>query len=119
MMRLRPDFNTAELYRVWYSQMSNTEAAEALGVSRYQFYALGRNHRLRRRTHVQSAKARDGHDDEEITPEEFEARKAEVQAKWSDDEREKRRVGPSARPWRLPSYAYDGRVCAFAENALD
>jgi hypothetical protein len=119
MMRLKPEFSTAKLFEVWFSEMSHMEAARALGVSRYQFYALGRNHNLGRRTHVQGARARDGHEDEEISPEEFESRKAEVQAKWSDDEREKRRVGPSARPWRLPSYAYDGRVCAFAENTLD
>jgi len=108
MMRLKPDFSMDKFYKVWFSQLSYVEAAKALGVSRYQFYALGRRHKLGRRDR-----------EEQISPEEFEARRAEVEANWSDEERERRRVGPSARPWRLPSYAYDGRVCAFAENTLD
>jgi hypothetical protein len=118
-MRHTTKISIAKFLDVWFSQMSHIEAAKSLGVSRCQFYALGRSHNLGRRAHVQSARARSGHNDAEITPEELEARRAYVQAKWSDEERERRRVGPSARPWRLPSYAYDGRVCAFAENALD
>jgi hypothetical protein len=106
----------ALLFRIWHSPMGHMEAAAALGVSRAGLYALGRRHGLGRRT---PATARDKKPEPEITPEEFEARKAEVQSKWSDDERERRRVGPTARPWRLPSYAYNGRVCAFAQTALD
>lgn len=116
---MRNDVDMAALFRIWHGPLENAEAAAAMGVSRYQFYALGRRHGLGRRTHIQAAKARINHGDEEITEEEFEARRAEVQSRWSDEERERRRVGPSARPWRMPSYAYDGRVCAFAETTLD
>lgn len=116
-MRVRVD--VALLYRVWRSEMSNAEAMKALGVSRAQFYALGQLHHLGRRVHVQAAKARLGREEEEITEEEFEARRLEVQSKWSDEERERRQVGPSRRPWTPPAFSFNGRVCAFSDSALD
>lgn len=116
-MRVRVD--TALLFRVWHSDMSNAEAMKTLGVSRAQFYALGQLHHLGRRSPAQVSKARRDREEPEITEDEFEARKAEVQARWSPEERERRIVGPARRAWRPPAFAFNGRVCAFAENALD
>ena len=107
--------DVTELFKVWNSHMSNADAAASLGVSGSKFYSLGCRYGLGRRTHIQALRARAGRPEPVITEAEFEARRAEVQAKWSPEEREKRRVGPTARPWRLPSYAFDGRVCAFSE----
>jgi len=114
-----PRIDAAELFRVWYGPLPNAEAAAALGISVYQFYVAGKRHHLPIRTHLMSAKRRRGKPETDVVGEEYERRKAEVRAQWSDEEREKRRVGPSARPWQLPSYAYDGRVCAFVKSALD
>lgn len=116
-MRVRID--VALLYRVWRSEMSNAEAMKALGVTRAQFYTLGQLHKLGRRVHVQASKARLGREEPEITEDEFEARKAEVQARWTPEERERRIVGPARRAWRPPAFAFNGRVCAFADSALD
>jgi len=118
-MKHNPSVNAVKLFSLWHSDLENGEVAAALSISRYQLYDLGRRYGLKPRTHIQSAKARITRPEPVITTEEYEARKAEVQALWSDEEREKRRVGPMARKWKLPSYAYDGRVCAFQPTGLD
>jgi hypothetical protein len=119
-MRHHPSVDAVKLFTLWNSDLDNGAVSSALGVSRYQLYAIGRRYGLAPRIHVRSAVGRErNNDDVEIPTEEFEARKAEVQALWSDEEREKRRVGPTARKWKLPSYAYDGRVCAFQATGLD
>ena len=111
--------DTQKMFALWNGPLSSIEVASSLGISVYRLYGLGRRYGLRSRRHVVGAKRRLKADEEEVVGEEYERRKAEVQAGWSDEEREKRRVGPAAQRWQLPSYAYDGRVCAFVQTALD
>jgi hypothetical protein len=118
-MKHNPRVDVVKLFAVWNGQLPNLEAAKALNISVYQFYMLGKRYGLKNRVHLMSAKKRRGKPETDVTGAEYEQRKAEVRAKWSDEEREKRRVGPSARPWTMPAYAYDGRVCAFVKAALD
>lgn len=118
-MTHNPAVNVVELFRLWNSDLQNGDVAKALGVSRFQLWTLARRHGLSKRTHIQGKQARSTRPEVNPTDEELEARKAEVQALWSDAEREKRRVGPQARPWSLPSFSYDGRSCAFAKTSLD
>ena len=118
-MKHNPKVDAVQLFALWHGQLPNLDVAKALGVSVYQLWVLGKRYGLPKRVHLMSAKKRGRKPETDVVGAEYERRKAEVRARWSDEEREKRRVGPMARPWRLPSYAYDGRVCAFVKSALD
>jgi hypothetical protein len=107
-----------KFFALWNGPMQNLEIRRELGLTAHQFVALGKRYGLKPRTHRMSASKRSGND-EAISEDEYEARKAEVQSRWSDAERERRRVGPTARRWRLPSYAYDGRSCSFVKSDMD
>jgi hypothetical protein len=41
---------------------------------------------------------------------------AQIRAGWPAGEAERRLVGCGRRSWSLPSYAFDGRGCAFTET---
>lgn len=111
--------DVVKLFALWHGRMPNLEVAKELGISVYQLYSLGQRYKLPPRVHMHGEFNRRKAKEEVVVGEEYERRKAEIRARWSEEEREKRRVGSTARPWRPPSYAYDGRVCAFVENALD
>ena len=111
--------DVVKLFALWHGRMQNLEVAKELGISVYQLYSLKQRYKLPPRVHMHGEFNRRKAKCEAVDGEEYERRKAEIRARWSDEEREKRRVGPMARPWRLPSYAYDGRVCAFVKSALD
>jgi hypothetical protein len=118
-MSHNPKVDAVKLFALWHGKTPNLEVARELGISVYQLYRLGQRYKLPPRVHMHGEFNRRKAKEEVIVGEEYERRKAAIRARWSDEEREKRRVGPTARPWRLPSYAYDGRVCAFVQNAID
>jgi hypothetical protein len=118
-MKHNPRVDAAKLFALWHGQLPNLDVAKSLNISVYQLWVLGKRYGLPNRVHLMSAKKRGRKPETDVVGKEYERRKAEVRAKWSDEEREKRRVGPSARPWTMPAYAYDGRVCAFVKAALD
>ena len=118
-MKHNPRVDAAKLFALWHGQLPNLDVAKALNISVYQLWVLGKRYGLPNRVHLMSAKKRGRKPETDVVGKEYERRKAEVRAKCSDEERETRRVGPSARPRTLPAYAYNGRVCAFVKAALD
>lgn len=118
-MKHNPQVDVVKLFALWNGRMPNLEVARELGISVYQLYRLGQRYKLAPRVHMHGEFNRRKAAKEEIVGEEYERRKAAIRARWSEEEREKRLVGQTARPWRPPAYGYDGRVCAFVEAALD
>jgi hypothetical protein len=109
--------NTLELFRLWRSPLRNDELADALGVPRGTLWYLRQRFKLPARgkgNRVPSVTERDA-----PSPEEIEQRCEEIRAKWPEGEEERRRVGGGQQRWRIPSYAFDGRGCAFLEIAVD
>lgn len=115
MIRLK--VNTLELFRLWRTPLRNDQLADALGIPRGSLWYLRDKYKLPKRgagSRTPSVKEKDV-----PTPEEIEQRCAEIRKGWPEGEDERRMVGPRQRRWSLPSYAYDGRGCAFLEIALD
>lgn len=108
--------NAAELFRLWHMPqrvMPAVKIAEHLGVGLSTLYALARKHKLPRRPKLPQ---------EELdvpTQQEIAERARAIRDAWPEGEAERRFVGATSKRWVLPSYAYDGRECAFVGTAMD
>lgn len=103
--------DVAELFRLWHSDLTNTELCERLGLTGGSLWSLRKKYGLPIRKRVENPDRQRRPDDP--TPEEIAERAAECRARRSKDERE--RMERSGRQeWRLPSYAFDSSGRAFA-----
>jgi hypothetical protein len=87
--------------------LGTTQIAAMLGLTKNQMWNVSQRLKLPRRPRAEMERLA------APTEEQIAERCAEVRAGWTDAEREKRCVGRGQRPWRLPSYAYDGRAVMF------
>jgi hypothetical protein len=97
-----------KVFALWANpELGTLEIASRLGLTKSQIWCVSRRLRLppRPRAEMERLSA--------PSPEEIADRCAQVRAGWSDEEREKRIVGPRRRQWSMPAYAYDGRAVAF------
>lgn len=99
------------LFRLWANGASRHEICTTLGIRPGAFQHLRQQYALPKRTRGRPAR---GPLEPDPSPEELAQRCAEVRAKWSEEETEKRRVGSGVAPVRLRHYAYDGRTMAFS-----
>lgn len=115
MIKVKVD--TLKLFRLWNKPLRNDELADAIGVPRGTLWYLRQRYKLPPRgrvNRVPSVTERDA-----PTPQEIEERCAAIRASWPAGEEEKRRVGPRQKRWVMPSYAFDGRGCAFLTTTVD
>lgn len=114
MIRFRVD--KERLIQLWRTEMSNAAIAAELGITELQLYVAGRHYKLEPRyPYVRRVSAK-----YDPTPETIAERAAEIRAGWSDEEREKRRVGNVVNPkWEMPTFAYDGRNAVFSHHLAD
>ena len=90
-----------------------------LRITRARLRTIIQDHKLPRKKYPKTLGKRNDSIGEEPTPEELveiEARKKEVQARWSEKEANARLVGPRRQSWSIPSFNYDGRTVSFAEG---
>ena len=97
------------LFALWGGNMGTMQIAAAMGLTKNQVWSAAR--RLGLPTRPRSGSDRDQR--ENPTPEQIAERAAAVRAGWPEGEAERRMVGQRQRRWSLPSYAYNGRDCAF------
>ena len=87
-----------------------------LRITRSRLRSIIQDHKLPRKKYPKSLGKRVDSIGEEPTPEELleiEARKQEVQARWSEKESAARRVGPKRQSWSVPNFHYNGRTVSF------
>ena len=116
MQKLHVDVLT--LFKLWRSPLRNDELADALGAPRGSLHYLASRYKLPKRDPALWAK-RGGVEADSPTPEQIEERAAAIRATWSEEEREKRRVGRRMQRWQMPAYALCHRDVAFREIGLD
>lgn len=109
----RMSFNAADLYRLWYSPITNAELCRALNVGRSSLDVLRVRYKLARRPFERNNPK--FKNDNVPTAEEIAARAAEVRAGWSEEERERRLAATGRRPWSMPAYSFHPREHAFLE----
>jgi len=103
---------TQKLFRLWHGPLANAEIAEELGVSLSKLIALARQHKLKPRnkpTPIDNENPRPGDPDQHAIRQAL----AEIQAKWSEEERLRRYQGKRRVAYIAPSYEFDGRTASF------
>lgn len=103
------------LHWAW-QHLTVQEACTLLGVNRRRYYHYVSKYRLGPKP-LWSHASRDGNRRPDPTEEEIRAYTLSLQAKWSDEERE-RRAGKSKVGVALRSMGYDGRSVRFGEKLL-
>jgi DNA-directed RNA polymerase specialized sigma subunit len=110
-----PKIDAVELFRLWNSELTPAEICVSLKISRsylsrlQQQYKLSKKHAARGKNHIADP-----------SPEEIAERAREQRKKWTETEREARRVGPRCQRWTVPAFTYDGRIAAFSSaNIMD
>lgn len=108
-------FDAREVTRLWHSPMTNDRICQKLGCSSSQLYILARRLKLpnRGQVKVEDGERAPGDPDEEL----IRHRAAKIQASWTPEVAERRRVGKNMRP-KMKNYVFDGRSVAFAECGL-
>lgn len=104
------DIDVAELFRLWASDMTNTELCRHFGINGGSLWSLRKKYALPVRPRVQVRDTTRRPDDP--TPQEIAERAA-----WCREQRtaqEKARNDRAGRiRWTPPAYAYNGRDCSF------
>lgn len=100
------------LRELWATPILGVDLAARLKVTQSSLYWLKKRYNLPDRPKHK----RGTYDDDAPTPEEIRQRCLETQAKWSEEERERRIVGRSAEV-RMKAYAFNHRDFAF--SAMD
>lgn len=100
-----------KLFEMWAAGASRYEICTMLGIRPGAFQHIRRRYALPKRNKGRVAR---GPMEPDPTPEELAARCAEVRAKWSAEETERRAVGRCVEPVRLRSYSFDRRNLAFS-----
>jgi hypothetical protein len=93
-----------KLFSLWQTEKTTTEISSELGITKSALYSVARRYALPRRTAL-VRRSPDRMTDP--TPEELEAKAAEIRRGWSREEREKRMVGPGRRRWTIPQFAFN------------
>ncbi len=106
--------NTLELFRLWNSEMRNDELCVKLGVPVGTLWMLRKRFKLPKRREGSRVPTRP--ETAAPSPDEIAEMTAQIRAGWPAGEAERRLVGCGRRSWSLPSYAFDGRGCAFTET---
>lgn len=104
------EVNVQELFRLWHSEMTNTELCEHFQITGGSLWSLRKKHGLPIRPRVTNRDTLRRPDDP--TPEEIVERAAECRARRTKEE--KRRMEKMGRTeWEMPAYAFNGRDMAF------
>lgn len=109
----RLTFDVPELFRLWHTEMTNAELCHTLGIARSTLDTLRMRYKLPRRPFER--KPPKDYVEYAPSPDEIEARAAEVRAGWPEGEAEKRMVGRRSVRWEMPAFAFKPREHAFAE----
>jgi hypothetical protein len=109
--RIKVKVDVPLLFKLWampVDKMPPAKICSELGVSQASLYTLRQRYKLPARQ-----KSLDRAPDDP-TPEEIEARAAEVRASWPDGEHERRSCGKSGRRhWVPPAFSFNGRDAKF------
>lgn len=119
VMRREVEFDVAEMFRLWASELKNDEIAERLGITRGQMWSLSRRLKLPQRPdHLRAWCENTGRTKDDPSPEEIVQRAAEVRAGWDDATRLQRTVGRVNRRYEIPAFRCSantaGRHVSFA-----
>jgi len=90
------------LFKLWHSKLSTEEICKKLGIHDRTLSRLTKKHGLSKRPNKYTGKSKTP----DPTPEELAQRALEVQAKWTESEREQRYRGSGRREWKVPRYNY-------------
>ena len=99
------------LFKMWADGASRYEICQMLGIRPGAFQHIRRRYALPKRNKGRPTR---GPNEPDPTPEELVERCAEVRAKWSAEETERRAVGRGVEAVRLRSYSFDRRNLAFS-----
>jgi hypothetical protein len=113
--RLRKKTDVPALFRLWNTELSKIEIAKQLGISPGALSRLAAKHKLPEKENGNVGRTRDV----DPTPEELEARMAEIKAGWTDKDHEDRFCGPRKKTWQPPVVAYDATVGGFVERRME
>lgn len=103
------EVDVAKLFRLHAdTSLTTGEVCHRLGVTRNQMYALQKRYGLENRTTSKTAQRR--HDDP--SPAEIAERAAWCREQRTKEDRARDEIKGRV-DWQMPSYAYDGRECAF------
>ena len=115
--RPKTDEDFEQLYpqarALWYTALTTEELAAELNTSVRGVYDIGKRYNLPKRAHVKKKKNR-RKDIPDPTPEELEARVKEIQAGWTDEEREAR-ASKRACAVTIKNFVYSQDTRRFAE----
>lgn len=95
----------SKIKEAWWTEKPTSQIAQELNISNSRLYLLSRDIALPPRTHVKK-RLNYRKDISDPSPEEIEQRAAAIQATWTDEERENRRV-TKTRPVILKIFVYD------------
>jgi len=99
-----PPIDVKRLFQLWQTDQTTAEIATQLGITPPQLYSVARRYALPRRTGLVNR----CHDKvPDPTPDELVKRARAIRLGWTAEERERRRVGPTARRWQIPRYAFN------------
>jgi hypothetical protein len=108
-----PPINPVELRELWASDMRSDEICERLGVTRGRLFYVAKQLGLPRRPHSLEAPTGQAASIEDPTEFEIAARAAVIRQSWSEEEHEKRFVGPKNGRVTLSHYVFDGSSYSF------
>lgn len=108
------EVNVPELFRLWNSEMTNTELCEHFQITGGSLWSLRKKYALPQRPKVANRDTQ--RRPEDPTPEEIAERAAECRAKRTKEEKARmEKLGRTE--WDIPAFAYNVRNASFSEMA--